>query len=203
MKNSTAPLRSWLSTSVSLPSWLFGKSWISSRPPVSALMRSAASCMRTFSGCVDRHVAGELVAELGSVRARDPQNRGRGDRRAEQRAAIEHCFPNRPSSATKLLRCHARALVVCSDHATRSPFLTCTARLSTAGSIFAGSRVTTRSITVGPLPPSPAPARRPTCPAPRRECRGSPAPRRRAHNSSRRDRTRDTRRRRTSGAAAP
>ena len=60
VKNSSAPERTWLSMSVSLPSWLLGKSWISSRPPVAALILSAASALRVFSGCV----AGRFVASL-------------------------------------------------------------------------------------------------------------------------------------------
>ena len=60
VKNSTPPERSWLSMSVSEPSWLFGKIWISTRPLVSALIASAASLARTFSGCV----AGRLLAYL-------------------------------------------------------------------------------------------------------------------------------------------
>ena len=60
MKNSIAPERTWLSMSVSQPSWLFGKTWISTRPLVSCLMRSIASMARTLSGCV----TGELLAYL-------------------------------------------------------------------------------------------------------------------------------------------
>jgi len=57
---STAPERSWLSTSVSEPSWLLGNTWISRRPPVASLMRFDASVIRTFSGWV----AGTLLAYL-------------------------------------------------------------------------------------------------------------------------------------------
>src|SRR5437868_8711646 len=46
--------------SVSEPSWLFGKIWISTRPLVSCLMRSIASTARTLSGCA----VGELLAYL-------------------------------------------------------------------------------------------------------------------------------------------
>src|ERR1700733_9826250 len=46
--------------SVSEPSWLFGKTWISTRPLVCCLMRSIASMVRTVSGCV----TGELLAYL-------------------------------------------------------------------------------------------------------------------------------------------
>src|SRR5579871_4041806 len=60
VKNSMAPERSWLSMSVSEPSWLFGKIWISTRPLVSFLIRSTASVMRTLSGWV----TGELLAYL-------------------------------------------------------------------------------------------------------------------------------------------
>jgi len=52
VKNSSAPERSCDSESVSEPSWLLGNTWISSRPPELALMRSAASFRRTESGCV-------------------------------------------------------------------------------------------------------------------------------------------------------
>src|SRR4051794_37575628 len=60
VKNSIAPERSWLSMSVSEPSWLLGKIWISTRPLVSCLMRSIASTARTLSGCA----VGELLAYL-------------------------------------------------------------------------------------------------------------------------------------------
>src|SRR5256714_13527912 len=60
VKNSIAPERSWLSMSVSEPSWLLGKIWISTRPFVSCLMRSIASTARTLSGCA----VGELLAYL-------------------------------------------------------------------------------------------------------------------------------------------
>src|SRR4029079_7988011 len=46
--------------SVSEPSWLLGKIWISTRPLVSCLMRSIASTARTLSGCA----VGELLAYL-------------------------------------------------------------------------------------------------------------------------------------------
>src|SRR5947209_12342531 len=46
--------------SVSEPSWLLGKIWISTRPLVSCLMRSIASTARTLSGCS----VGELLAYL-------------------------------------------------------------------------------------------------------------------------------------------
>ena len=60
VKNSTAPERSWLSTSVSEPSWLFGNTLISTRPSVACLTRAAASMERTFSGWI----AGRLLANL-------------------------------------------------------------------------------------------------------------------------------------------
>ena len=60
VKNSIAPERNWLSMSVSEPSWLFGKIWISTRPLVSCLIRSIASTARTLSGCA----TGELLAYL-------------------------------------------------------------------------------------------------------------------------------------------
>src|SRR5690606_3533311 len=43
-----------------------------------------------------------------------------------------------------------KARPLTATYATRSPFFTVTARLSTAGSILAGSRVTTTSTTLGP-----------------------------------------------------
>ena len=60
VKNSTAPERTWPSTSVSAPSWLLGNSPISSAPFDSALMRSKAPWSRTFNGWL----AGTLVANL-------------------------------------------------------------------------------------------------------------------------------------------
>ena len=46
------PARSWLIWSMSLPSWLFGNSFMVIRPPVAASMRSMASCMRVLIGLV-------------------------------------------------------------------------------------------------------------------------------------------------------
>ncbi len=60
VKNSMPPERSWLSMSVSEPSWLFGNSWMSTRPLVSARMASAISLARRFIGCV----TGRLFAYL-------------------------------------------------------------------------------------------------------------------------------------------
>lgn len=60
VKNSMAPERSWLSMSVSPPSWLEGKILISTLPLVSALILAAISCARTFMGCV----TGRLLAYL-------------------------------------------------------------------------------------------------------------------------------------------
>src|SRR5581483_7963016 len=60
VKNSMAPERSWLSMSVSEPSWLFGNTWISTRPLVSFLIRATASLARTLSGWS----SGELLAYL-------------------------------------------------------------------------------------------------------------------------------------------
>jgi hypothetical protein len=60
VKNSIPPERSWLSMSVSEPSWFEGKIWISTRPPVSALIASAISRARVFMGCV----SGRLLAYL-------------------------------------------------------------------------------------------------------------------------------------------
>jgi hypothetical protein len=51
VKNSSAPERSWLSMSVSEPSWLFGKTWMSTLPSLSLRMLAAASRMRIDSGC--------------------------------------------------------------------------------------------------------------------------------------------------------
>src|SRR3954447_3443591 len=58
VKNSIAPERSWLSMSVSPPSWLFGKTWMSTLPPLSLRIASMASTVRIVSGCV----TGELLA---------------------------------------------------------------------------------------------------------------------------------------------
>ena len=60
VKNSTPPERSWLSMSVSEPSWLFGKIWRSKRPSVSSLIAAAISLARTFIGWV----SGRLLAYL-------------------------------------------------------------------------------------------------------------------------------------------
>ena len=71
VKNSTPPERSWLSMSVSEPSWLFGKICRSNRPLVSALDRR-----RHFPGAdVERmrvrQVVGEFVGEFGLLGSRD------------------------------------------------------------------------------------------------------------------------------------
>ncbi len=60
VKNSTPPDRTWLSMSVSAPSWLFGNIWIATRPSVSSRILSMASCARTFIGCE----IGRLLAYL-------------------------------------------------------------------------------------------------------------------------------------------
>ena len=60
VKNSTPPERTWLSMSVSEPSWLFGKICRSKRPLVSVLIAAAISLARMFSGCV----SGRLLAYL-------------------------------------------------------------------------------------------------------------------------------------------
>ncbi|MNL60985.1 hypothetical protein D3C87_1848500 [compost metagenome] len=60
VKNSTPPERTWLSMSVSEPSWLFGKIWMSTRPLVSSLILATASLARTFIGCA----TGRLLAYL-------------------------------------------------------------------------------------------------------------------------------------------
>ncbi|CKV08811.1 Uncharacterised protein [Mycobacterium tuberculosis] len=60
VKNSTPPARNWLSTSVSEPSWLFGKIWMSTWPLVSARIASAISLARVFIGCE----TGRLLAYL-------------------------------------------------------------------------------------------------------------------------------------------
>ena len=61
VKNSTPPERSWLSVSVSEPSWLDGK-YLRSRSGrwFPALMAAAISRARTFIGCV----SGRLLAYL-------------------------------------------------------------------------------------------------------------------------------------------
>ena len=60
VKNSTPPERTWFSMSVSEPSWLFGKIWMTTRPLVSALIFSIASVARRFIGCE----TGRLLAYL-------------------------------------------------------------------------------------------------------------------------------------------
>ena len=60
VKNSTPPERTWLSVSVSEPSWLDGKICRSKRPSVSCLIAAAISRARTFIGCV----SGRLLAYL-------------------------------------------------------------------------------------------------------------------------------------------
>ena len=60
VKNSTPPERTWLSMSVSAPSWLLGNIWMATRPPVSSRILSTASCARTFIGCA----SGRLLAYL-------------------------------------------------------------------------------------------------------------------------------------------
>jgi hypothetical protein len=50
VKNSSAPVRICDSMSVSPPSWLLGNIAISSRPPDSALILSAALCIATVTG---------------------------------------------------------------------------------------------------------------------------------------------------------
>ena len=60
VKNSTPPERIWLSMSVSEPSWLFGKIWMSTRPLVSALIAAAISLARMFIGWA----SGRLLAYL-------------------------------------------------------------------------------------------------------------------------------------------
>src|SRR3954463_3988702 len=90
LKNSTLPLRTWVSRSVSEPSWLAGNSLISSRPPVASRMRSIASWSRVLIGCVGVLAGGELPAELGGgARPRqDADHRQRGGR-GDQAAAGE------------------------------------------------------------------------------------------------------------------
>ena len=70
VKNSTPPERSWLSVSVSEPSWLEGKIWRSRRPLVSFLIASAISRARMFIGMRGGQVVGVLVGELGRLSAR-------------------------------------------------------------------------------------------------------------------------------------
>jgi hypothetical protein len=52
VKMSIAPERTWLNMSVLEPSWLLGKTSISSRPLVCALIAAAASWARVLIGCV-------------------------------------------------------------------------------------------------------------------------------------------------------
>src|SRR5262245_16742276 len=51
LKNSTLPLRTCASRSVSEPSWLAGNSLMSSLPPVASRMRASASWARVLTGC--------------------------------------------------------------------------------------------------------------------------------------------------------
>src|SRR4029077_18868588 len=60
VKNSTPPERTWLSMSVSEPSWLLGKTCRSKRPLVSALIAAAISVARAFIGWE----SGRLLAYL-------------------------------------------------------------------------------------------------------------------------------------------
>src|ERR1700675_3673700 len=60
VKKSIAPERTWLSMSVSPPSWLLGKIWISRRPFDSSLIFATASVIRMVIGWV----SGELLAYL-------------------------------------------------------------------------------------------------------------------------------------------
>ena len=60
VKNSIPPERTWLSMSVSEPSWLLGKISIATRPLLSLRMASAISLARAFIGCV----TGRLFAYL-------------------------------------------------------------------------------------------------------------------------------------------
>ena len=61
--SSRAPDRSWDIMSESLPSWLFGKRLIVTRPLVSAAMASTASFRRTLTECV----AGKSIRALKNV----------------------------------------------------------------------------------------------------------------------------------------
>jgi len=60
VKNSTPPERTWLNMSVSEPSWLDGKIWIETRPPVSSRILFTASFARMFIGWA----TGRLLAYL-------------------------------------------------------------------------------------------------------------------------------------------
>src|SRR5690349_11087803 len=60
VKNSTPPERTWLSMSVSEPSWLFGDTCRSNRPLVSVLIAAAISRARATNGCD----SGRLLANL-------------------------------------------------------------------------------------------------------------------------------------------
>jgi hypothetical protein len=70
LKNSTPPERSWDSTSVSPPSWLFGNSSSSSAPLLSFLMRSNACCRRMFNGWVSGRLVANLYLKSAAARAR-------------------------------------------------------------------------------------------------------------------------------------
>ena len=60
VKKSIAPERTCDSMSVSEPSWLFGNTWMSTRPPESFKIACAALWARTFNGCT----AGRLLANF-------------------------------------------------------------------------------------------------------------------------------------------
>jgi hypothetical protein len=65
VKKVMPPLRTWLSMSVSPPSWLFGKILISTRPLVSLATRSAACWARMLSGWL----SGRLLPYFSSISA--------------------------------------------------------------------------------------------------------------------------------------
>ena len=71
VKNSTPPERTWLSVSVSEPSWLLGKICMSKRPLVSALIAAAISWARGVHRVRGRQVVGVFVSELGLLGACD------------------------------------------------------------------------------------------------------------------------------------
>ena len=80
VKNSTPPERTWLSMSVSEPSWLFGKIWMTTRPVgflLDLLRRLVGAHVHRMR---DRQVVGVFVGELGRLRASAEEAADRGGR---------------------------------------------------------------------------------------------------------------------------
>src|SRR6266702_370402 len=99
LKNSTAPERSWDSTSVSPPSWLFGNSSISSAPLLSFLMRSNACCRRMFSGWVSGRLVANLYLKSAAARTRPPastSDAAAAPETIERLLILPACFPIAP-----------------------------------------------------------------------------------------------------------